>query len=137
MARGMGFENPLRLARIRAKWNETLKGPAALHSWPHSLEKTTLTIAADSSAWVQQLSFLKDELVEKLRDHGVKDIRFQTGRVPSPEVPDPPFKPGPLSPEDIELAETEAARVKDEALGDSVRHAIHSWAGRKTRRKSP
>jgi predicted nucleic acid-binding Zn ribbon protein len=59
----------LEVAQIAGAW-ETLAGAVlAQHVQPVELEKGVLTLEADSSVWRQQVSFMKQELLQKLRDH--------------------------------------------------------------------
>ena len=131
IARNLGFESSLRLARIKGQWDVIFSGPVTLHAWPVKLDRSTLTIVVDSPAWLQQLSFLKDDLVLKLADFGVRDIRFRTGHIPR----NPPVKPVPaardLTGEDLSLIDNETSHVKDAALKDNIRNAIKAWARRR------
>ena len=135
IARNLGFESSLRLARIKGQWDVIFSGPVTLHAWPVNLDRSTLTIVVDSPAWLQQLSFLKDDFVSKLADFGVRDIRFRTGHIPR----HPPVKPAPapapaagdLTVEDLSLIENETSHVGDAALKDNIRNAIKAWARRR------
>ena len=133
IARSLGFESSLRLARIKGQWDVIFSGPVTLHAWPVKLVRGTLTIVVDSPAWLQQLSFLKDDFVSKLAALGVQDIRFQTGHIPRkpPLKPDQAPAPRDLTGEDISLIDNETSNVNDTELKDYIRNAIKAWARRR------
>lgn len=59
-----------------------------------------VTIHARTSAWVQELSFLREGLRARAREFGVKDVRIMVGAIPRdmPPVRPPPPAPRPLRP---------------------------------------
>jgi len=134
IARNLGFESSLRLARIKGQWDVIFSGPVSLHARPVSLVRSTLTIVVDSPAWLQQLSFLKDDLVSKLAAFGVKDVRFRTGHIPRKPPSNSVQAQRDLTDEDLSLIESETLNVKDAALKDNIRNAIKAWARRRQRR---
>lgn len=103
----------------------------ALHAWPVNLDRSILTIVVDSPAWLQQLSFLKDDLVAKLAEFGVQDIRFRTGNIPRRAPVKPVHAARELTGEDLSLIDSETSNVKDTALKDNIRNAIKAWARRR------
>ncbi|MCK4911525.1 MAG: DUF721 domain-containing protein [Thermodesulfovibrionales bacterium] len=128
LARSLGFESSLRLSRIKGQWDDIFSGPVTLHAWPVNLKRSTLTIVVDSPAWLQQLSFLKDDLVAKLEGFGVKDIRFHTGRIPR-KLPEKIVAiERDLTEEDRSFIENATSSVEDNALKDNIRSAIRAWA---------
>ncbi len=128
LARSLGFESSLRLARIKGQWDKTFVGPVSLHAWPVNLTRSTLTIVVDSPAWLQQLSFLKDDFVAKLEGFGVRDIRFRSGRIPR-QIPEKPVSaPRPLTEDDLSFIESAASSVEDVALKSNIQNAIKAWA---------
>lgn len=77
----LGMESALGLYRIKARWSGLFGRPLTLHSHPSGLHGGRLVINVDSPAWLQELSFLKDDMLGKLRPLGVNDIRFRLGRI--------------------------------------------------------
>ncbi len=135
IARGLGFESSLRLSRIRGRWDEIFSGPLTLHAWPSRLDRHTLTIVVDSPAWLQQLSFLKDDIVPKLTEFGVRDIRFRSGDVPNKKPLKALPSPRELNNNDNSFIETEASHVKDDVLRGHIQRAIRAWAMRSPKSK--
>jgi predicted nucleic acid-binding Zn ribbon protein len=59
----------LEVAQIAAAWEALAGEVLAQHVQPVELEKGVLTLQADSSVWRQQVSFMRQELLQKIRDH--------------------------------------------------------------------
>jgi predicted nucleic acid-binding Zn ribbon protein len=82
LARELGLESGLRLERMRARWDTIFGEPMALHAYPISLSEGELLIGVDSPVWLQELSFRKAALVEKLSEFGVSAIRLKQRPLP-------------------------------------------------------
>lgn len=66
------------------RWHEIVGEKVAKVSKPDCIRKNALFVKVSSSAWAQELSFLKADLLEKLKksspmSSGISDIRFQVG----------------------------------------------------------
>ncbi len=73
------------LEDILSAW-EAICGPAiAANTRPESLRKKTLTVHTTGSVWIQQLAFLKQDLIcninGRLERNAVSDVRFRVGPV--------------------------------------------------------
>lgn len=79
--RGMGP-----IFHIGKRWHAIVGDTIALHSHPLKFAGQTLFLIVDHSSWVQELSFLKHQMIEKIRaefpELRIKDIRFQPGEIP-------------------------------------------------------
>lgn len=51
---------------IRERWLEIAGQPVGGHTWPHSIRHHKLYLLAENSVWLQQLLFLKPELLIRL-----------------------------------------------------------------------
>jgi len=69
-----------------ATWKKVIGEGVVRRAIPLRLREGVLTVRVASSAWVQQLSMLRDELKQRLGTHGYKvtDIRFSVGPVLPP-----------------------------------------------------
>ncbi|MBK8997421.1 MAG: DUF721 domain-containing protein [Myxococcales bacterium] len=106
-------------------WREIAGDRIAQRSAPGNLDSGVLTVVVASPVWAQELSFLADEIMERLRKRGlgVSSIRFRTGAVaklaeqaPARRIPRP-----------VELPADAAARleqVEDPALRDVIATAM-------------
>tara|TARA_B100000315_G_C14545687_1_gene573104 strand:+ start:1146 stop:1499 length:354 start_codon:yes stop_codon:yes gene_type:complete len=81
--RNCGFEGKLRERNLLNRWDEIVGEPISSHTRPDTIRFGTLHVVVDSSAWLQQLTFLKPELIRKIENHTeegtVKDIVFRLG----------------------------------------------------------
>ena len=69
------------LGRFTGSWDGLVGSSISAHTSPIDLRDGILFILVDSPVWMQQLSFLKAEMLEKLSKHGVSDIMLRLGRV--------------------------------------------------------
>jgi Protein of unknown function (DUF721). len=64
-------------------WPKAVGQQIALQTQPDCLKNRTLFVKTTSSVWVQQLHFMKEEILQKLNELAgkiaVKDIRFSVG----------------------------------------------------------
>ena len=86
----------------------------------------------DSSAWLQQIEFLRPAILEKLSPFGVSGVRFMLGRLSErdsrpAEAPAQPLK---LTEEDRALIEQCVALISDETIQDTLRRAMQHSIGR-------
>jgi predicted nucleic acid-binding Zn ribbon protein len=72
-----------RLSRIWEVWPDAVGGQIAANAKPAAIKGSLLIVLAESSAWIQQLHYLKREMIAKLNrtlgENLVKDIKFKIG----------------------------------------------------------
>ncbi len=106
-------------------WRDVAGDRIAQRSAPGNIEGGVLTVVVASPVWAQELSFLAEDIVDRLRERGltVSSIRFRTGVVPKLAEPAPARripKPAEL-PDD---AKAHLAQVDDPALRDLIAAAM-------------
>ncbi len=69
------------LGRLADAWVGLLGPVISSHTYPSDLRDGILFLLVDSPVWMQQLSFLKVEMLEKLSGYGIADIMLRLGRV--------------------------------------------------------
>ena len=138
-ARGLGSR--LSEYRVFGQWEQSVGPAIARHAQPQALRGKKLTLIVDSPAWMQQLSLLKPEIMEKvnrtLGKEAITEITLRLGEVefrdlPAEELPDL-----------IPLDNNERGKIEDytRAIGDSetreaVRRVIEKdFLNRKNMRK--
>jgi predicted nucleic acid-binding Zn ribbon protein len=88
-ARGLGSR--LDEYRVFGQWEKSVGPVIAHHAQPQTVRGKKLTLVVDSPAWMQQLSLLKPQIVEKvnrtLGKETIKDITLRLGEVESREHP--------------------------------------------------
>lgn len=107
------------LANIAADWRAVCGDAVARHCAPADLRDGVLSIVVDSPVWMQQLSFLKAELLDRLRPHGIEDIRFTRGKLPGSSDTSrrkSAARRRAVKPEDAEFIEKCGNAVEDDGL---------------------
>ena len=99
--------------KIWLVWNAAVGRQIAAKAHPVSFRDGILTVAVSSAPWMQQLTFLKKEMIEKLNErlgHGlVRDIYLKAGLPATPPHQTKPGKnPG------RELTEEETRKIADQ-----------------------
>jgi predicted nucleic acid-binding Zn ribbon protein len=113
MLRGTPAEKRLEEGRIWLVWEDAVGSRIALHAAPSGFRDGTLTVTVDSAPWMQQLSFLKRELIAKVNDglghELVRELYFKAGRIRSTA---PEAKPAPKR---RQLTEEDQCWIKEQA----------------------
>lgn len=135
LARDLGLEGGLRLYRLQTKWRALFhEGPLSLHTWPGQLYEGRLTIYADSPPWLQQVTFLKLEILTRLQPFGVSDISVRIGRAMQRPMRNEETVRRPdidLTPQDNDAIDEVVSVLKDPELQGHVRRAMRAWARRR------
>lgn len=71
--------------RILKTWNAIVGNKISSHTHPLRIIRGVLTVIVDSPAWMQQLTFYKEDLINRISSEVgksmVSDIRFKVGKV--------------------------------------------------------
>lgn len=120
----LGIESGVRLSRIKNDWHSLFERPLSLHMSPSRLTEGELLLNVDSPIWIQQLNFLKKEILAKLSGHGVREIRFRIGKVSHVRNSEETCqKPSELSSDDASFIECLVNQISDAELRNAVRAA--------------
>ena len=130
---GSAIEKRLREAKIWLEWNAAVGDVVAAKARPVSFRDGVLTVAVVSAPWMQQLAFLKPQLISNLNNRLgfelVRDVylRASEQEKPSPVVsaPTPPRRT--LSPSEREQIVRQAGAAGDSELAAALAslHARH------------
>lgn len=67
-------------AQLVLEWPQVVEGEIAAHSRALKFIKGALYVEVDSSAWASELSYYKEELINKLKEkfkkYKIRDIKF-------------------------------------------------------------
>jgi hypothetical protein len=129
--KGLELDFELKVYSIWGSWREIVGESLARQAQPRSIRNRILFIDVSHSTWVQQLQFLKPNLLEKLNaflgEPILKDIRFRLGKISPPLAP--PSRGDRLQDED--LSEQTLKRIDgflqtitDEGVRNSVREVL-------------
>ena len=133
-----GRDHDIRAHMIHHRWGDLVGSRLAERTQPISLRGGLLTVVVASAAWLNELSFMRGEMVRQINQligHGtVKAVRLVAGRVrPSPASPPIQELPGhvELPPDEVERIEREVKeQVSDPDLRDAIRQARLAQLGR-------
>jgi predicted nucleic acid-binding Zn ribbon protein len=132
-----GAAKEIREHRILIHWIKIVGPRVAAHTSPDALSKGTLWVRVDSSSWMHQLSFLKEEILAKANELCgetlVNEIRFHLGRPKersndalsaAARIRRPPASQRPLPPPAsgaaLRAIEEEAKDIEDEELRAAI-----------------
>lgn len=133
---GLGLGARLAEIEIWRLWPEVVGPAIASRSQPLRIINGTLTVAVSSGPWMQELSFLKvimkEKLNERLGGDIVREIILKSGRVVSAGEPlddEQPHKK-PLSDRQLALISEQAAAIDDpetrEAFAELMKASLES-----------
>lgn len=124
-----GLTTRLKEYRVVGRWEKIVGKVIARHAQPSSLRGKKLSVVVDSSAWMQQLSLLKPELIEKLNEGlgagSFQEITFKMGNVAPgerPEIERP--SPAMLDKGETEKIEEYIRGLKDLDVREGLRRLI-------------
>jgi hypothetical protein len=119
------IEEDVRLARIRNNWETIFEKPLSLHMSPVRLTEGELLLYVDSPIWLQQLSYYKREMLNKLYRYGVKELRLSLGRISSKKPAEQRIREQKvLSPEDHRFISEVVLPLDDPDLKKAIRNAL-------------
>ncbi|MGC3974067.1 MAG: DUF721 domain-containing protein [Nitrospira sp.] len=97
VAHRLGLESKLFEARLRRHWPEIVGEPIATHTRPDQIRFKKLHVYVHNSVWLQQLTFLKPVLLEKVNGMAgetlVTEIILRIGEFSAERNVSPPAAP--------------------------------------------
>ncbi len=127
------------------RWEELVGSTVAKNARPSSWRNQTLIIKVINHVWIQELQFLRNELLEKIRGAFpslvMKNIRFELGAeedfalCPSNAVVNARAEPTPLTSSEVEFARDTARPVGDDETRALIRNIIEKDLALKKRRR--
>lgn len=125
---------------LRDIWVRTVGETIALHTRPERIERGILTVRVASSAWLQELRFLKEEIMTRFNELSeatpAHDIRFLLGEVGSSDdrgggnTPLRSLKEY-LTPWDKKMMVSSLEKIKDPELKEILRRVMEKEIGRR------
>lgn len=132
--RGTPAEKRLREGEIWLVWESAVGSRIASHTAPAAFRDGTLTVAVDSAPWMQQLSFMKKELIakvnEQLGEELVKELYLKAGKVAAAL---PAEKPWTVKHRELSAEERALIAEQTEAVADPELRAVFESLIRKDR----
>ena len=130
LLRGAEASYPDRAHRLWEVWEQAVGPDVARRSYPAELRRGRLTVAVENAAWMQQLSFLREQLRDALNQavgqEVVKEIRMRQAppdRPPPPRgrEPPPPWLSEPLDAPALRAIDEEVSALSDPDLRELLR----------------
>jgi predicted nucleic acid-binding Zn ribbon protein len=149
VAHKLGLETRLLEVQLKRRWAEIVGEQIAAHTRPDQIRFKKLSVVVENSVWLQQLTFLKPELLDKINGVADRDIvteiTLRVGEIrvlAGGKTEQAHETGGPATPDDAALREAaaHAASVTDPDLRDRLTevmaNALASRADRH-RKQSP
>ncbi len=135
-----GARRELREHRIATHWKSIVGPRVSARTLPDNLSKGVLWVRVTSSAWLHELSFLKDELLARINNSLgdppiIKEVRFHLGArrpdggelLPTVAIRRPALAkrplPSPAQGKRLDEIERETGTVADDELREAIREA--------------
>ncbi len=126
----LGLLEEYRLELLRRKIKTLLKDPIYRHLYLSSLKDGQLVIIVDSRQLMFTLKSLEQELLNSLKEFGVKSLRFRIGRVRIEKDTPPPSEPERISSLPPDILTIVDNYIKDKALKQTIIKAISASMSR-------
>lgn len=116
--------------RLTAAWNKAVGVRIAAHTSLDKLQKDTLFVKVSDSVWMQQLHFLKQDILGKINqlldEITVRSIHFSLGKMPVPPAGDklPPAIVSSLKARDRKMIEENTASIEDPELREILKKVM-------------
>ncbi len=132
-----GIAKEIREHRLLLQWEKVVGPRVANRTLPDRLDKGVLWVRVETSSWMHQLSFMKDDIIAKANElcgeEIVTGLHFHLGRhsrsandplsaavaIRRPPARERPL-PLPAQGRALRAIETEAAGIEDEELRDAI-----------------
>lgn len=129
LAPRLGLESKLFEARLRRQWPHIVGEPIATHTRPDQIRFKKLTIFVHNSVWLQQLTFLKPVLLQKVNTMAGESLvteivlrigEFASDHVTVAEVTNQEPPPRQASAELLNEATLHTKGIQDQTLRDRL-----------------
>ena len=126
--------------RIRDMWEGVVGSHIAKKAHPEGVKNGILQVSVESSVWMQELTFMKQQILERLNQvcesSGVKDIRFKLGKTTQGMYNSgEDLLPG-LTEEEQAIIEKQTGAIEDQEIRASLQ-SLFSTDLRNKKKRSP
>jgi predicted nucleic acid-binding Zn ribbon protein len=133
-----GMASKLEENALMQLWPKAVGEQIATQTKPESFRNGILFVKTVSSVWVQQLHFVKQDILDKLNElsgkHAIKEIRFMVGYSPIKEKDDvsvSPAKKTVLKKRDKEMINECTERLADRELASVLKRVMQREISRR------
>ena len=130
-SRRIGFGEKLKHMKLMARWEKIAGKAVAKHARPARLRGKVLIVRVDQPTWMQELTFLKHEIMERIREEfkegAPSDMKLELGELPpwSPTKPEPErAKTRNLDEDEKEFIQIATDEIDDPDIRDAAKKAM-------------
>jgi len=132
LVKELGVEDGVRLAEMKKNWDDLFNEPLVSHMSPFMLSGGEVILNVDSPVWLQELNFLKEDIIKKLHHYDVRSVRLRLGRVStgmksrfrSQSTTNRESKDKSLTAKELSYIEETVSQINDNTLKETARKAI-------------
>lgn len=136
-----GWGAKLKEYRVFSLWRKAVGPGIARHAQPAAIRGKRLTVVVDSSAWMQQLSLMKPEVLSRVNDRlgpdGIESITLKLGELERAEAPPEEFQPaaGNLDAGEQKRIDDLIAGIKDSQTREALKKVMEKDLLQKKRKR--
>jgi hypothetical protein len=119
-----GLEGGAALTNLRKQWATIAGQTIASHTSPFTIRSSVLTLTVDTPQWMHHLSFVKEEMLDKLGKFNISEVRFRLGKLPAPAHTVTDNCERMLTADDKRFIENTLRSIKDKELKKSFRRLL-------------
>lgn len=119
-----GLDTVIALSRIEKRWEQIVGTPVAMHTHPESIKNGILFVTVDTPQWMHHLGFFKMEILEKLSEQNITEVRLRLGKLPVRELSPRAHEAAPLTDEEQRYIERTVSSLQDGELRQRFRSLI-------------
>jgi hypothetical protein len=101
---------------IQNKWSVLVGNTIASHTYASFLQGQTLFIKVDTPQWLHHLSYLKQQIIEKLQQFNIHDLKLSIGTIPDTDIYGIKFVRKKLSKQETSFIANTTSIIEDEEL---------------------
>ena len=123
------------------RWRSLVGDEVAAHARPARWQGNVLIVRVEHPTWIQELGFLKPQMMERLRGElpkaHINDIRFEVGELPKDPEPESSTQAPPtrkLSESEKDLVHSASAEISDPDIREAAEKAMSKCLSTKPRR---
>jgi hypothetical protein len=124
LIRELGIEEDVKLAGILKDWQSLFGKPLADHMIPYKFSQGEMLLHVDSPIWLNELNFCKRDIIKKLKQFGVREVRFRIGKVKAEVSAKQKMENRKLTSLEMKYIEETVSGVADSGLRETVKTAM-------------
>ena len=116
---------------LASAWHSAVGDTVASAAMPIKVEGVNLLVGVNDQMWLSELTYMKDEIIERLAAEGlnVEGVRFVFRKAPPKKIK-PIFRPREITEKEKRTVKNLCAVIKDEKLRQSAEKALNAYFGK-------